>query len=315
MASSAQQSFTPPGSSLSARIEFLTRVGALFIGSVYFAGFITITVHHAQFGIGEINLFKARALSAGILFALLTALPVFLAARISGYAGLHSQSGFVISTEPPHENLSDIIVAIAMYMPCYGLSYSTMILFEDKWPNLAPWWAHVAFWAGALALPIISPFTKKYPYKCIAALLVAVVALGLGVYRIDGGAVWSRTLWFYACALLTKWAKPYLRDSSRWRSFEFERWIGVLLLLIVYFSTFVYGHARFRFGGGAPVPIRLYLVTDAPNLFHDNPASALLIEETENGFYVLRTANDTVALFAPRSIIRALEFNVKSEGN
>ena len=68
-------------------LESITRLGALLVGIAYVAGFVIVTLHHAQYGIGEISLLRARVFSAGILFGSFVALPLAISARVHGYLG------------------------------------------------------------------------------------------------------------------------------------------------------------------------------------------------------------------------------------
>src|ERR1700674_3233862 len=79
---------------------------------------------------------------------------------------------------------------------------------------------------------------------------------------------------------------------------------GVFLLHLYIWSR------RIWIGGGGTVRVRLHLPADAPKLFDTDPALALLLEETDSGFYVLRTTQGRSSLFLPRTIVKALEFNV-----
>ena len=93
------------------------------------AGFIIVTIHHAQFGIGEIDVFKARALSAGILFAILTAVPVLVAARIYGYFGFSSPNRVVLYFSPPNAWVGNLTVRIGLYWACMSIAFVTRAFF------------------------------------------------------------------------------------------------------------------------------------------------------------------------------------------
>ena len=150
---------------------------------------------------------------------------------------------------------------------------------------------------------------RRYPRTAVVAEMIAIVANCWALYGISGQTVVFSGLWLFVCAQLTTWAQQFFNNPGKLRAFEWERWIGIALLLIVFFSTFLYGHARCRFGGGATVPVLVHLNEEAGKLFSTNPAPAWLIEETENGFCVLRDPKEKSSLFIPRSAVRALEFN------
>lgn len=295
------------------RLESFARIGALLAGSVYVAGFIVVTVHHGQFGIGETDLFKARALSAGILFALMIALPVATCARVFGLYGLSSSTHLPVPFEAANAIWIDRILALAMYWPCFALSFAMQAVFQSDAAPPHPLWKTLIFW-GSLAGTFTAYFLgNKYPRRCLVGAAIA-VSIGIwGIYVTQSETVFLMGLWFYGCALLTKWAHRFFRDPSTLRSFEWERYVMVPLALVFFFSIFLYGRMSFQIGGGAAVSIRAHLIDDKSKLFPTDPAPAWLIEETDNGFYVLKSATDKSAMFIPRASVRAIEFNVATK--
>jgi hypothetical protein len=73
---------------LRSRIQLVTQVAAIFAVISYAAGFLTISLHNASLGILQQSLLRPKILSAGILFLVLTGLPVLEAARNFGYWNL-----------------------------------------------------------------------------------------------------------------------------------------------------------------------------------------------------------------------------------
>ncbi len=290
------------------RLEALTRVSAVAIGSIYVAGFIIVTIYHAEFGIGEIGLFKARVLSAGILFALLTALPVALAGRIYGYFGL-GPAMTIMPTEPGKEWLGELHAGIRLYLPCLALVFVTLTLFQDDPPATSHWGVGAIIVSYSL-IYCLRFLPTKYLGATLLVLIAAIVGLGWGTYHFQGQAFFLRSLWFYLCAVATKGMHGFVHDPAKLRTLEWETWVGALVIVLSFFSVSVYGHAKFRYGGGAAVPVRLYLSSDAPKLFPSDAVQTGLLEETDAGFYIVRDSKDPSSLFIPRSEVRALEFNV-----
>ena len=227
------------------QLEALIRLGALVVGVVYVAGFIIVTLHHSQYGIGEISLLRARVFSAGILFGLLTALPVVVAARLYGYYGLSTSAGFTVQTEPGEEWIGNAIVGVGMYVPCIGLAFITLTLFQDEFPKHR-WWADFMMFSGLLLPWLLRSVVRKHPRKCLAAVIAAMIASGWGAYATEGLSFLLRSLGFYLCAVMTKSARPLLTEPARWRAFEWEQWVGTFLALVFFFSIFIYGHVEFR---------------------------------------------------------------------
>jgi hypothetical protein len=282
---------------------------------VYVAGFIIVTLHHSQYGIGELSLLRARVFSAGILFGILTALPVVAASRQYGYFGLGPQVG-KIHIQSQNDWAANVVDGTWLYLPCSVLAFVTIFLFQDWFHDFTnshySWWQMVLTIFVFATLAVTGRLVANYLWTCAIAAVIAVVVGGWVLYAVEGLTFLRLSLWFFFCALITKWSVWLLREPSKLRSIEWER---TFLGLVIFFAQSIYGHVQFRFGGGATVPVRLHLTADAPKLFATDPALALLLEETDGGFYVLRTTQDKSSLFLPRTIVKALEFNVPDEGS
>jgi len=70
-------------------------------------------------------------------------------------------------------------------------------------------------------------------------------------------------------------------------------------------TTKVFPHVRHEFGGGSPVNIVLHLSKKLP-VFDSEAPNAMLVEETEQGFYVLYGGNK--AIFVARGTVEEVEF-------
>src|SRR6266480_1236037 len=62
-------------------LETVSKAGAILLAVIYAVGFLIVVLHHAQYGIAEFNPLKPKIFSAGILFALLFAVPAIAAYR------------------------------------------------------------------------------------------------------------------------------------------------------------------------------------------------------------------------------------------
>jgi hypothetical protein len=90
---------------------------------------------------------------------------------------------------------------------------------------------------------------------------------------------------------------------------DFRNWFFLVLSLSFYIVMF--GTIQPKFGGGAPVPVVLYL--NSPVAWLDaKVVSASLLDETDQGFYVL-TSPKGKALFVPRSNVASLYFGSKDD--
>src|SRR5258708_2575077 len=65
------------------RMQLLTQAAAFLLIVIYVVGFLTLSLHHASFGISlQYSLFRPRILSAGTIFIVLSALAMIAAAQM-----------------------------------------------------------------------------------------------------------------------------------------------------------------------------------------------------------------------------------------
>jgi len=220
-----------------------------------------------------------------------------------------------IDTRSEYQWAANIIDGTWLSIPSLGLASVTIFLFQD-WvkdttTSTFSWWRMGLLTIFAVVtLLVAGRSVAKYPWTCAVSALIATAVSGSVVYTVQGLTFFLVSVWFFLCALITKWSASLLREPGRWRSIEWERGVGYFLVLVVFFAVSIYGHVSFRFGGGAPVPVKLHLTADAPKFFAGDPATAFLLEETDSDFYLLRSPQDRSSLFLPRTIVKALEFNV-----
>jgi hypothetical protein len=67
-----------------------------------------------------------------------------------------------------------------------------------------------------------------------------------------------------------------------------------------------------KLGGGAPVSVTFQFVGKSP-IDNAERMRAFLIDETDNGFYLVRTVQDKEAIFLPRSQVAAVYFKQAEE--
>ena len=66
------------------RVQLLTQAAALLVVLAYVAGFLTLSLHHASYGISQFSLLRPRILSAGTIFLILMTLGAVSAVQIFG---------------------------------------------------------------------------------------------------------------------------------------------------------------------------------------------------------------------------------------
>lgn len=296
-------------------VESLTKLGAMLFALTYGAGFIVLSLHHAQFGVVELSLLKIRVLSAGVIVLMLTLLPVVAAGRVFGYFDLGSRSAVVIESSPEHQPLQQIVLVIGMYAVAVGLALtsSTFLLVNDMEPEsggTSLWWLLLMIPIMLGFAPAIAHYFPDHPRKCLAAVLGVMPVLAFCVHQSFGMNSLSLSMWYYACCVATYAIRIGVREQGWLRNFEIERHIGIPLGLLAAFSVFVYGKVKPELGGGSPIPVQVYVNSEGANVLGGESATAWLIEQTDYGFYLLRQRGERKALLLPRSLIRVVEFRV-----
>ena len=71
------------------------------------------------------------------------------------------------------------------------------------------------------------------------------------------------------------------------------------------YAAKVYPTIKTQYGGGAPVPIVLHFTKKLP-VFDSEKVSVSLIDETEQGYYVVRAEDK--AVFVSRGLVEEVEF-------
>lgn len=233
-------------------LEPLARLGAILFGATYLLGFLIVIQHHADFGIVDVGVFRARVMAAGILFDVLTILPIILASRIYGWLGLSSTSGYFLRTRDEDRVFKEIILATSLYIACAVLANLVSVLFTTgtQDPNL---W----FMLGLVPAAITAPLTSKYSFDHIRKMavlnVVSAISFGWSMTMLSGRNCLWRSLWFYACGLAMRFFRGTFRGGG-WRKIEWERNLGLVLGLLLFFSISIYGTVKFQFGGVPPSP-------------------------------------------------------------
>jgi hypothetical protein len=188
------------------------------------------------------------------------------------------------------------------YWSCVTLSGVVSFLFTPS-TKRSSW-----FVIGMIVLLLLSVastlLAKNHPR--IATVLYAGSAMMFGVTVAVGGNERSflLSIWFLFCGL---GCRGILRGGSL-RKIKWELYPPLVIFLFLFFSIAIYGDVKFQFGGGAPIPLSLYLTPEAPQLFTSTPAKVWLVEQTDAGWYVVRSVNDRKSIFIPRALVRAIEF-------
>lgn len=296
-------------------LETAGRLGGILIATIYGTGFLIVALHHSQYGISEFSLLRARIFSSGLLFVVLLTLPMVVVSRIFNLFGLKKSLGIAISTEP--ENLKHLKAGLCFgfYWVSAGLAAVLRFLFSGSGGE-KPFLSSVFSFAILVLIIALGWEAKRnfnrYPSKYIlASFLVSVLNFTVALLYGDRQVFWL-ALWFYLIGLATVFVYTTWKDDEERSKMEWEWWgISVAPTMLFVFATHIYGSVAPQYGGGAPLRATMY-VSGANPISQSDAIDVLLLEETDHGYYFLRTSADNRGCFLSRNIVVALEFGPPS---
>ncbi len=275
---------------------------------MYAAGFLVLTLYLAKFGITELNLLRPRILSTGVLFLLLTAIPIFSVSTMFALFGL-SKPPMPGSRTVQHQGLLKLQISFFFYLVCFGLAIPSVFLLGNlksvRSPGLN---LCLLLFAPALIVAILTNYVfDRFRYALTIGTFLTSGAIAAVVVRYaDRGFLWL-TVWYYAVGLITVIVYYAVRDPSSRRGLQWEVAPFWLIGLLSFYVLQVYGNMLPQFGGGKPRPVVMYFSTKIPAVDSDS-AEVMLLEETDQGYYILLQADEKTAFFVRRDLVAAVRF-------
>jgi hypothetical protein len=283
-------------------------VAALAIG-IYVCGFLTVSLHHANYGFVGTSPFRPRILAAGAWFIFLIAIPVGIAARYKQRTWISIAGS----------------LAFVLFV-FYGISNAVFfLLFDLGHPNTATPYHHWWYWgwgAGALAtglLYTLATQSKKATATFLAIASTGFVLLMLGMrlqafFTTRDFELGDLALWFFGIFVITVFElKSNPGDYSGDKVKALGGDLFLLLATLFVFGHYYYPHIKASWGGGAPVDVVVYFTKDSavrPN----QSISAELVEESDEGFYIVGQG-ETKALYVPRNAVALVYFADSTSGS
>jgi hypothetical protein len=304
--------------SLSSSLDAIGRSTATLVIVIYAFGFVILGFHDAKYGVAQFSPFRARIVLVGFVFVMLVSLAA--AAQHYGLAYLHFVEPIMKDAEPKRRAYREIVLPAA-FIYTAGLM-STLLGFFLFHANPVqtdnvhiPLWQTIASTASyILGLYVFILVGKTYLQKPKLATFLALVALAIviaGIFLPSSRPLSPATyltLILFLVGWQTTWVK---RENNPIRYFlDYRNWYFVLLVLWLYISN-VFAALPPRWGGGQPIPVQILQNTPAPWL-GSNPADVLLLDETDQGLYVLLSPKGK-AYFVPRTNVASMFFGTKDE--
>jgi hypothetical protein len=145
-----------------------------------------------------------------------------------------------------------------------------------------------------------------HPLPFILFSFLNSVALFLVLFRYAYRAMFWLVVWLFLVCLSSLLISIKVRNPDAVRKTRWEKLaLGIIPLVFLTYATKPYPEIRHEVGGGAAVPIVLHL-TKTLRPFDSDRIAVSLIDETEQGYYVLRESDK--ALFVARGLVEDVEF-------
>ncbi len=209
------------------------------------------------------------------------------------------------------ENMPYLMLDIATSFPftCTGL-----LVFPLSFLYVTPFqWGNGGF---VLYILIVAVYVASvilgrdrfdnHPILFLCNSLILTTGYFIVLYKYaDRGLFWF-VVWLSSVCIVTVAVWYWMRSPEEIRTTEWERLF--LFLIPVIFGVYavkLYPRIKPQYGGGAPVPIVLHLTKKLP-VFDSETVPVSLIDETEQGYYVLRGSDK--AVFVARGLVEEVEF-------
>jgi hypothetical protein len=291
-------------------LELTTKSSASILIVTYGLGFVILGFHDAKYGVVQFSPFRARILLVGFVFAMLVALAA--AAFHYRFAYIAPLESVVKDSAPERRRERDTVLA-AGFVFTASLMTTLIGLFVfnippnqfNKWRFL--WWL-VAY---AMVLGIFHFVNKTFSAHPNRAVLISIFASTAftGITSYTNYEAYGALFSVFAAV---GWHSLWMRREGGPLKFtlDFRNLLYMLFIVWVYISS-VFSYIPPRWGGGQPTPIVIFQNTQAlwsPS----NPMDALMLDETDQGFYVL-LAPTGKAFFMPRGNVSTVFFGTKEE--
>jgi hypothetical protein len=303
---------------LRGRVQVLAQLTGVMAVAIYGGGFLAISLHHASFGISQFNLLRPKIISAGVLFFVFAALPVIESIQIFGFptpeVTKSATDASAIAAKSKTfwtDQLGLLLIALI------GSSLILRQFLTDLPPTdsfLAWSIAAVAPSAALLAaLPFL--FIKKRRGEIAvrtAVFVLIVVWMIFCIYRTRDNTFTVLIGWFLLCSYIFYRIRGALKEDRKLRKVNWVQAVTLAMGTAAFFGVQVYPRIPSGFGGGYPTQATLQFAEKSPV---DGAAKSRVwfIDETELGFYVIKSKEAKKAIFLPRNVVSVIYFGEEPE--
>jgi hypothetical protein len=297
-------------------LDVLSRLGAILLIVVYVFGFVVVTFANSSRGINNFGLFRAKVLSAGILFSFFLMLPLLDWSRYFGKFGFPRMDDPVVKETVVPEGRARYYFNVTRLLPFFMASLATSwflcLYVLQSFPHGRFIALYICFLAVGVAAVMLCGFQfRKHPLACAAFSLVLVAVGAAGLVFLKEWQVGLLVGWFFFIAYVGHFIENDFREARHPRNMTWHWVILNAVLALGFFGIFVYPKIPARLGGGQPTRVLFQFASTSP--IDGAPKDELwLLDEVDTGYYVLRAPDEHKAIFLPRSLVSAIYFDAGS---
>jgi len=293
--------------STKSRLQLLPQLTAVAAAVLYVVGFLTLSLHHGSFGISQYSLLRPKILAAGILFAVFMGLPVLEAARAFEFWGFGKAAKATPASTIDSHRLR-LLQLLSFLTASVGISAVMRPFLKDFHFAKASLWLLASVVAALLASVFGKTIGKRRP---TLSVLVSILAIGLFIGAVsssmrDDSTLTFLVLWFMWSGMIARHVNSVIENPKKLRTINWHLWITNSVATVTFFALLLYPRIDASYGGGAPIPLAIGLVDK--NVLQTNSARVWLIDETDLGYYVVRSKDSKKAIFIPRSLVTSAVF-------
>lgn len=298
---------------------------------VYVCGFVVLSLFEANYGIADLSLVRVKALAAGLLFTFFIGYPSLVAVRFFQLLGLKKPGGTVLQIGSTSNLRYFYLIKVSeLYVFSVLISMGLLLFFTHKprvWIVNTPTYqepGHFSLLTYSAGITSVAVFllgtmptmagiiAKRFPAKPIrCAVLISLISVlwVIWTFEMSDWKFFELVGWCYLVGLASVIAAWLVEQGKGLKSTDWElRILVAFSILVPWFASGLYGSIKPAFGGGSSVPAKLYLKEDNP-VFRGRTLDVDIIEETEQGYYVLSKTEAAKAVFVPRSSVSTAQFS------
>ncbi len=293
---------------------------------VYVIGFTLVTIHQASFGVTEFGFGRVKILGAGLLFTVVfLGIPALVGIRSYRLLGMRSPRGTRVDLKDDSQKKYLYLIKVADSYPLagfmslvFGFFFASPLAF---WMTTSPTYQQPGRWldfaigienASIMVLtffpiPYIAREIKNKPKRCTIFSWLLWLLWIIWSFRMSNWLAFQLSLWIYIIMLGSVGAVTLLNKGFGFTKFDWEgSLLSAMVLLLSWFGNGIYGHLKPAFGGGQPIAAKFYLQAENP-VWSKKVINTSIIDETSDGYYVMRAADKKAAVFIPRSSVISVQ--------